>query len=135
MTAHLFVRIYMYTCLRHVGVVMLAAVARIGRTVNLDIPVASVENHLFGKSRYTDYGRRRNRRGRIRADGHFEEEGDVHRIEAFVERHRLHIQIDGDDLHVFTLDADCVVDNRLRTVGEEHLQVGQAIFIERLFML
>ena len=113
-----------YTCLGHVGIVVFTAITGVRRTVNLDIAVASKQDHLFGECRYPNHCRRRHHRRAVCAEGYLKEEGNIDRIKPLIEWNRLDIQIDGDNLDIFTFDAQRIINYRLRPVCKEHLQVG-----------
>ena len=113
----------------HIGVVVLAAIARVCGAVNLDVAVRPVQDYLLGEGSDADNRRRRDRRRGIRGDSHLEKECDIDRIEAFVKRDWLNIQISGQDFHILALDTDCVINHRLRAVGEVDLKIGQAILV------
>ena len=113
-----------YTCLGHVGIVVFTAITGVRRTVNLDIAVASKQDHLFGECRYPYHCRRRHHRRAVCAEGYLKEEGNIDRIKPLIEWNRLDIQIDGDNLDIFTFDAQRIINYRLRPVCKEHLQVG-----------
>lgn len=122
-------------CFGHIGVVAIQRIAGVCGGINLYVSVAAVKNDLFGKRRHTGYGRGRDDRRCIGGYRHFEEKGDVDRIESFVKGNWLHIQINGDNFQVLDLCADGVVDDRLCTIGKEYLQVAQAVFISTLCRL
>ena len=60
---------------------------------------------------------------------HREEERDIYRIEAAVERHRLDIYHGVEDVCAADTHADGVVDELLRRRADEYRQVGETILV------
>ncbi|MEQ2439939.1 hypothetical protein [Solibaculum intestinale] len=127
-----FVGACLANCLGQVSghpVLIVAVVKAVVGSEHLDRALTAVQNHLLVEDRKAVDGAGMGRRRSVHIDHHIEEEGHIHRVESFVERNRLDINVHGDDVGSAAAYAHSLVDNPLVAFGEVYPKIFQAVFV------
>ena len=117
------------------GGLLIEIIQLVVRAEHLDIAFAAVKDHLFVEYGYSVDGDRACCRRTEYIEAYVEEEGHIDGIEPFIERNRLQIQIDCDNLDVFHADVRGIINDSLFGRGEINPQILQAVLIKGMFKL
>ena len=117
------------------GGLLIEIIQLVVRAEHLDIAFTAVKDHLFVEYGYSVDGDRACCRRTEYIEAYVEEEGHIDGIEPFIERNRLQIQIDCDNLDVFHADVRGIINDSLFGRGEINPQILQAVLIKGMFKL